>query len=114
MTNNDNGFSDRLRAFVKRHPEGWSHHEWLELLAELSDTGVETRDPERIGSALERERVLSVLEATPVKGLGPKRRVALADRFGTLWSLKQASVDDVAALPSFHRAFAEALLDAIR
>lgn len=114
MANKDNGLRDRLRDFVERHPDGWSHQEWLELLAELSDMGVDTEDTDRIGSALEHERLLTVLEQAPVKGLGPKRREAVANRFGRLWDLKHASVEEIASLPSFNRGLAEALQDAVR
>jgi len=113
MNNSENGFTDLLRNFVDRHPEGWSHHDWLELLAELSDRGVDTHEPGRIGSHLEHQRVLAVLERASVKGLGPKRRAMVADHFGRLWDLRHASVDDIAALPSFHRGLAEALHEAL-
>ncbi len=98
-----------MRDFVSRHPDGWSHDEWLGLLAELGEAGVDTNDHETIGAALEHERLLVVLERASVKGLGPKRREAVAGRFGRLWDLKHASVEDIAALPSFHVGLAEAL-----
>jgi hypothetical protein len=114
MTNGDKEFDGRLREFVSRHPDGWSHAEWEGLLAELRDAGIDTGDPQTIGTALEYERLLVVLERTPVKGLGPKRREALADRFGRLWDLRRASVDEIAELPSFHRGLAAALHEALR
>lgn len=114
MANNENGFRDRLRDFVAGHPDGWSHGEWLGLLAELSDDGVDTHDPDGIGLTLEYERVLLVLESLSVKGLGPKRREALADRFGTLWNLSHASVDELETLPSFHKGLAEKVHQALR
>ncbi|MGD8319740.1 MAG: helix-hairpin-helix domain-containing protein [Gemmatimonadota bacterium] len=114
MGNSGNGLRIRLRRFVDEHPHGWRHQEWLELLAELTDEGVDTSDPDRIGSVLERERVAAVLEEMPVRGLGPKRRQALIDRFGSVWDLSHASADEIAALPSFHRKLAEALVGALR
>ena len=114
MANEQNGFRVRLRDFVERHEGVWNHHEWLELLAELTDAGVDTSRPETIGSALEEERMLAFLEGANVKGLGPKRREALVEKFGRLWDLKHASVDELAELPSFHRGLAEALHEALR
>lgn len=114
MARHHDGFRGRLRDFVEEHRQGWSHHEWLELLAELTDEGVDTTDPDRIGSALEHERVMTVLETLEVKGLGPKRREALAGRFGRLWDLKKATPEDFTRLPSFHRGLAEALHEALR
>jgi len=74
----------------------------------------EMDEPEAVGAALEHERLLVVLERAGIKGLGPKRREAVAGHFGRLWDLRNASVDQIAELPSFHRGLAEALHDAIR
>ena len=114
MANDTNGLRTQLRAFVDGHPHGWNHHEWLELLAELTDSGVDTTDPDLIGAVLERERILACLEGLDLKGLGPKRREALAAYFGRLWDLKHASADDIAQLPSFHPGLAKAIHKALR
>jgi NAD-dependent DNA ligase len=113
MANQRNGFRGQLRIFVQTHRGGWNHHDWLELLAELTDAGVDTSDPDRIGAALEHERILAVLESMDVKGLGPKRREALADRFGRLHDLRAASTEEIAELPSFHLGLAAAVHDAM-
>lgn len=114
MANEINGFQAQLRAFVDEHPHGWNHHEWLELLAELTDAGVDTTDPDAIGGALEQVRILVVLEGLQLKGLGPKRREALAAHFGRLWDLKHATAEEIAQVPSFHQGLAEALHEALR
>ena len=114
MVNDPNGFRAQLRTFVTAHPHGWNHHEWLELLAELTDEGVDTTDPDVIGTALEEERVLAFLEGLDLKGLGPKRREALAAHFGRLWDLRHASAEDIAQVPSFHAGLAEAVHKALR
>lgn len=114
MARSDRELRERVRDFVARHPDGWSHDEWLGLLAELREAGLDRDGPEAIGAALEHERVLLVLERAAVKGLGPKRREAVAGHFGRLWDLRNASVDQIAQLPSFHRGLAEALHDALR
>ena len=113
MANQRNGFRDQLRTFVQAHPGGWNHHDWLELLAELTDAGLDTSDPDRIGAELEHERILTVLETVDVKGLGPKRREALADRFGRLHDLRDASAEEIAELPSFHQGLAAAVRSAL-
>ena len=114
MANEFNGFRAQLRAFVAGHPQGWNHHEWLELLAELTDAGADTTNPEEIGTALEQERVLAFLEGLGMKGLGPKRREAVAAYFGRLWDLTHASVDDIAQVPGFHPGLAKELHKALR
>lgn len=114
MANEQNGFRGRLRDFVQEHREGWNHHQWLELLAELTDSGVDTSNPATIGSALEYERVLALLETVDVKGLGPKRRETVAEHFPRLWDLRHASVEELAQLPAFHKGLAEALHGALR
>ncbi len=108
-----NGFREQLRDFVNAHPHGWTHHDWLELLAQLTDAGVDTSDPDAIGTALEQERVLAHLESLGVKGLGPRRREAVAGRFIRLWDLEHASVDALAEIPSFTRSLAETLHNAL-
>lgn len=113
MANEINGFRAQLRAFVAAHPHGWNHHEWLGLLAELTDAGVDTTDPGPIGAALEQERILAFLEGLEMKGLGPKRREALAAQFGRLWDLKRASTDEIAQIPGFHPGLAKALHKAL-
>lgn len=114
MGKQGNMLEQRLSAFVEAHPGGWSHPEWMGLLGELSRAGVDTSDPGRIGSALEKARLMAVLERAGVKGLGPRRREALAERFRRLWDLRQASVDEIAALPSMHRGLAEEVHRAVR
>jgi len=113
MASVHNGFREQLRDFVSGHRQGWTHHDWLGLLAQLTDAGVDTSDPDAIGTALEQERVLAYLEALDVKGLGPKRREAVAARFPRMWDLERASVEELAEIPSFHADLAQALHDAL-
>jgi excinuclease ABC subunit C len=49
-----------------------------------------------------------------VKGLGPKRRAAVVERFGRLWDARQASEEELAALPGLNRSVAQALHRALR
>jgi len=107
MAADENGFRACLRDFVITHQHGWNHHEWLGLLAELTDAGFDTSDPDRIGMALERERVQQFLEDASVRGLGPKRRRAVAERFATVWSLRHASVEDLREIPVLHEKLAQ-------
>ena len=105
---------ERLRAFVERHPEGWNHEEWMALLSDLQQEGADVGDPEQVGRALERTRLEMELARRPVKGLGPKRSDAIVARFGTLWRLRQASVDEVAEVPTITRTLAERVVQAIQ
>jgi excinuclease ABC subunit C len=113
MATGENGFRACLRDFVSAHDNGWNHHEWLGLLAELTDAGYDTTNPDHIGMALERERVKRTLEQTSVKGLGPQRREAVAQSFGTVWNLQHASVEDLSEIPGLHRGLAQALHQAL-
>ena len=97
----------RLHAFVESHPSGWNHEEWLGLLADLDGAGVDVSEPHEIGVELERARLTRELQLRAVPGLGPKRCEALAKRFGTLWNFRNASVEDIAKVPSMNRALAE-------
>lgn len=103
---------DRLRTFVERHPEGWNHDQWLGLLAELESAGAEA-EPSRIGDELERVRLAYELDRRSVPGLGPKRRAALIDRYGSFWRLRGASADEVAEIPTINKALAEKVIQAI-
>ena len=104
----------RLRAFVERHPEGWNHDEWLALLAELEQDGTDVAQPADLGLQLEKARLAWELDRRSVKGLGPRRSEALVERFQTLWSLREASVEDVAGVPAIPRALAEKVVAALR
>jgi len=54
-----------------------------------------------------RESTRSVLEDIP--GIGPKRRQALLKAFGSIEGVRQASVDELAAVPGMTRPVAERL-----
>jgi excinuclease ABC subunit C len=109
----DDSMTKRLEAFVETHPDGWNHSEWLSLLSELREAGVDVSEPDDLGTELERMRLAKELQRRSVPGLGPKRCGALIDRFGSLWKLQHASVDDLAGVPSINRALAEKVLKAI-
>jgi len=100
----------QLKAFVERHPGGWNHDEWLGLLAEL---GKSASDSDTVGKQLEKMRLEWELDQRAVPGLGPKRRAALVDRFESLWQLRSASVDEVAATPSITKALAVKVLESL-
>ncbi|MDA1020331.1 MAG: excinuclease ABC subunit UvrC [Cyanobacteria bacterium] len=53
----------------------------------------------------------SVLDSIP--GLGPKKRVLLLDKFGSLGKIKDASLDDLASLPGITEALAKKIQAAI-
>jgi hypothetical protein len=103
-----------LRRFVRDHPHGWGHDDWLRLLFHLSENGVDTANEDAIGLALEGERLKNTLANLGVKGLGPKRIEAVADRYGTVWNLKDASWEAVAELPGIPETLARELVRRIR
>ena len=55
----------------------------------------------------EKRSLASVLDEIP--GIGPKRKKALIKAFGSLEKLKQASVDEIAALPEIPKPLAKAI-----
>lgn len=107
-------FLDELKRFVDGHPEGWSHDEWLGLLHQLSQSGINTEDEASIGLALEKERLNRVLGNLEIKGLGPKRKEALVDRFRTLWGLMEASSEEIAQVPGIPRSMADQISDVLQ
>jgi hypothetical protein len=103
-----------IRRFVLDHPQGWRHDEWLGLLYHLSQNGINTENEESIGLVLERERLLQTLGNLSIKGLGQKRREALATHFGTLWSLMEASPEEIAQVPGVPRSLADQIADVLQ
>jgi hypothetical protein len=101
-----------LRTFAAGRPYGWNHDEWVGLLSHLEAKGHDMGDPERIGHALERERLAIVL--AEVAGMGSRRIEAMLTRFETVWRLREASVEDIAVLPNIPRALAERTLETVR
>lgn len=83
-----------LRDFAAGRPQGWGHDDWLKFLESLKSRGHNINDQEAIGLALERERLDVALGS--IKGLGPQRRQALVDRYGTLWALRGADASEIA------------------
>ncbi|NNF39311.1 MAG: hypothetical protein HKN71_11640, partial [Gemmatimonadetes bacterium] len=57
---------------------------------------------------------LSTLERLALPGIGPRRREHVADHFPSLWTLRNASVEQLAELPSFHRGLADTLHDGLK
>src|SRR5213594_3986559 len=53
-------------------------------------------------------------ELLAVPGIGPSRRRALLERFGSLAGVKSATPAEIAALPGFSIAFAERILDRLK
>lgn len=103
-----------LRAFIEAHPDGWGHDAWIGLLSELDSEGYDVGDPDAIGRELERERLAWELRRRNVPGLGPKRIGAVVDRFGSLWSLRQAEAEEIAEIKTIHGKLAEKVHAAVR
>lgn len=101
-----------MREFAAARPGGWDHHDWVTFLGGLRDKGHDTSDADEIGRQLERERISLVLQDVP--GLGPRKVEAVADRFGRLYELRNASVDEIAGVPGVNRDLAEKISNAVR
>lgn len=102
-----------LKDFVGGHIHGWGHDDWDRLLHGLAAEGHDVSDRDFVGLRLERAHILATLERLELKGVGAKRRERLADHFPTLWKLRHASVEELAAVPTFHQSLAKALHDAL-
>jgi len=94
-----------LRDFASGRPQGWSHADWEAFLAHLSSRGHDTSNADAIGLALERERLALALQQ--VDGLSAQQVKTLANRFTTLWSLRNAEVEDIEAAAKIPRDVAE-------
>lgn len=94
-----------LRQFVAEHPHGWGHNEWLALLHHLQERGHGIDNVEQIGGHLERERLSTVLQQVP--GVGPQRIKSIAERYGSVWNLRHANVDELAESAKIPRSLAQ-------
>lgn len=103
--------SGDLRQFVSENPHGWGHDEWLGLLDRLRERGHSVDDTEQVGRDLERERLATKLEG--VQGVGPQRVKAISERYGSIWSLMYADVDDLVQAASIPRPLAERIKAAV-
>jgi excinuclease ABC subunit C len=56
----------------------------------------------------EKKSTKSILDDIP--GIGPRRRQALLERFGSLEAIRAASVDDLASVPGMTRRVAEEMV----
>lgn len=101
-----------LRAFAIARPSGWNHDDWVLFLEYLASQGHDVSDADGIGRRLEQERLGISLGGVP--GLGPRRVQSLVDRFGSLWSMRHAGADDVAAVPGMTRPLAQRLVEDLR
>lgn len=101
-----------MRDFAAARPNGWDHHDWVTFLGGLREKGHDTGDADEIGRQLERERISLILQG--VQGLGPRKVDAVADRFGRLYELRNASVDEIAGVPGVTRELAEKISNAVR
>lgn len=100
-----------LRDFAAARPEGWDHRDWINFLESLQGRGFDIQDRDAIGVALERERLDLALSS--VKGLGPQRRRALVDRFGHVWTLRNANPAEIAEVARVPLDLAAAARDAV-
>lgn len=106
---------EALRAFLDRHPGGWYHTDWERLVDDLRTRGLLPDGGEQaVGRELERARVRQTLQGLGVRGLGPKRRETVAEAYGHLWELRNASADELAALPGLNKRVATDLVAALR
>lgn len=101
-----------LRDFASARPEGWNHEDWVGFLESLQSRGHDIADRESIGVALEKERLDLALSG--VKGVGPQRRQALIEKYGTLWSLRGADPDEIAKTANMPRSLAERIKNEMR
>ena len=94
-----------LRDFASGRPQGWGHDDWLNFLESLSNRGHDVADREAIGIALEKERLDVALGG--IKGIGPQKRQALAEKYGTLWALRNAEPSEIARVAGVSQNVAE-------
>lgn len=100
-----------LRDFASGRPQGWDHDDWESFLGHLRNRGHDTSNADAIGLALERERLALALQQ--VEGVGPQRVKALTDRFTTVWSLRNAEVEEIASAAKIRRDLAERIKSSV-
>jgi hypothetical protein len=100
-----------LKDFASGRPQGWTHDDWESFLGHLRTQGHDTSNADAIGLALERERLSLALQQ--VEGLGPRRIKNLADRFTTVWSLRNADVEAIAEVANVPRDLAERIKSSV-
>lgn len=109
----ESSMTDRINTFIESHPDGWNHGQWLELLSELENDGVDVSEPAVVGLALERERMAWELQSLSVQGLGPKRIQTLVETFNTSWNLRHATATEIAASKTIPQALADKVFEAL-
>ena len=100
-----------LQGFVAAHPEGWGHGEWAGLVESLREKGYDVSDEGAIGSAVEKARLAATLGQ--VKSVGPQRIKVIIDRYETVWSLRGAPVEELAAATKIPLAVAERIKQSV-
>jgi hypothetical protein len=111
-TTGDTDLQRDIREFAKGRPQGWNHEEWLAFLEHLKERGHNINDREAIGSLLERERINLLLEKIP--GLGPQRIRTLSEKFGSVWSLRDADATRIATEAKLPRDVAQRVVEALQ
>ena len=101
----------KIERFVAEHPGGWGHAEWTGLLDALRAEGEEVEDEGAIGLAVERARLAATLGQ--VKSVGPQRIKVIIDRYETIWSLRGAPVEELAASTKIPLALAERIKQSV-
>lgn len=101
-----------LRDFASGRPDGWNHEDWMGFLEHLQSRGHNINDRDQIGTMLERERLAVVLEK--VQGMGPARVNAIAERYGSIWNLRNTSAEDLSRDASIPQPLAEKVVEAVR
>jgi hypothetical protein len=108
----ENDLTRDLRDFASGRPQGWEHDDWLNFLESLRSRGHNVHDTEAIGIALEKERLDLALSG--VRGMGPQRRKALIEHYGTVWNLRNAEIEEIASVAKMPRALAEHVKTEVR
>jgi hypothetical protein len=108
----ENDLTRDLRDFASGRPQGWEHDDWLNFLESLRSRGHNVHDTEAIGIALEKERLDLALSG--VRGMGPQRRKALVEHYGTVWNLRNAEVEEIAGVAKMPRSLAEHVKTEVR
>ena len=103
----------QLREFVTEQEGNWYDRDWVRLLDRLEAQGIEVEDVDSLGLALESERLRWVLERAKIRGLGPKRIATVVDHYPSIWHLRRARPEDVAALPSLYPRLATEVLTSV-
>ena len=103
------GLESLIFADVRKPVQLATEHPALHLIQEIRD---EAHRFAITGHRARRSKTRKVSSLEQIAGIGPKRRKALITHFGSLHGIRDAGIDQLAAVPGISRELAESIFTA--